>query len=461
MRTPAPALTGRPGRVLALVGILALAAPSAATAAGWSAPVTVSRSATFLDSPFIGFGASGRGLAAWSYQNGVGASASGGWRAAPRGLAGRFGAERDIPPLAAPPVVYARDRVVAVSEPATFAGGRERARIRVAFGSTSGRFGRPRTVDTIVPAYLPALAANDRGHVAVAYLQRPNDGPRAVTLAERRPRASFGRPRIVARRGGPTAVTVAVGAHDDLVVAWVQSGGVMARVRPAGGRLGPVVRLGAGATQSTRLRAAVSSRGAVWVAWASQLLTEGGDAGPYEVRVAVRPARAGAFRRARLLERHDQRASDEADIDLALDPGGAGFVAWSGWDGASMRARLAAIDARGRSAAIHTLSQPGYGAVVHDLATSRRRGEALVAWARLDAVGEVGTQVLAGLLEPGGVYAGEEAVSDADRARIPAAAFDPVTGTPTVVWSQRVSPDGPGVPIAQITTVLRAATRLR
>src|SRR4051794_9277383 len=114
-RAPASTLSRRPGRVLALVGILAVGAPSAATAAGWSAPVTVSHPATFVDRPFIGFGASGRGLAVWSYDNGVGASA-GGWRAAARGLEGRSGAERDVPLLAAPPVVYARDRVVAVSE---------------------------------------------------------------------------------------------------------------------------------------------------------------------------------------------------------------------------------------------------------------------------------------------------------------------------------------------------------
>jgi hypothetical protein len=46
-----------------------------------------------------------------------------------------------------------------------------------------------------------------------------------------------------------------------------------------------------------------------------------------------------------------------------------------------------------------------------------------------------------------------------DRARSPAAAFDPVSGNPTVVWSQRIGPDGPTVPIDQIQTVLRASTR--
>jgi hypothetical protein len=74
-------------------------------------------------------------------------------------------------------------------------------------------------------------------------------------------------------------------------------------------------------------------------------------------------------------------------------------------------------------------------------------------------VGELEMQVLAGPVAADGAYAGEEAVNDAERARLPAATFDPVTGGPTVVWAQRIGPDGPGVPVAQVSTVLHAATR--
>ena len=135
------------------------------------------------------------------------------------------------------------------------------------------------------------------------------------------------------------------------------------------------------------------------------------------------------------------------------------MVAWSSFDGQNFRARLAAFDRTARSVRFTTLSQPGYDAAVADLATSRQSNEALVAWARLDAVGEVGTSVLAGYLSPAGAYAGEEQVSTGDRARIPAAAFNPRTGSPTVVWSQREGLDGPGVPLQQVRTFLRASTR--
>jgi len=450
-------------RALGLTGSLLFAAVAPASpshAAAWSAPTTLSSPALFVDSPFIGFGTSGEGLATWSYTIGIGPGSIFGLRAAPRAATGRFGAERELPAEVARHALFGRERVVAVSQ----RDHGERRALRVAFGSASGGIGAARTIDrfTSVPGYgnRPELAAGDRGDVAVAYLQRVRGGRRAVTLAERRPGGRFAAPRIVAGRGrGAFAVTVAIGARGDLVVAWQRGRRVEARVRRPGGRLGPVQRLGPAVAQDTRLHAAVARSGAVWVAWDAQMTTEGGDNGPLTIRVAMRPAGKRAFRPARVLERDEGRASDESRVDLALDPAGAAFVAWSGSDGAHARARLATLAADGRTASIRTLSLPGYDAAVRDVATGRRPGEALVVWARLDAVGELGTQVLAGPIAADGAYGGEEAVSDADRARLPAAAFDPVTGAPTVVWSQRIGPDGPGVPIAQVRTVLRAATR--
>lgn len=445
-------------RALGLTGSLLLAAVAPASpshAATWSAPATLSSPATFVDNPFIGFGTSGEGLASWTYAIGIGPGASGGLRAAPRAANGQFGGERELPADIARHTVYGRQRLLAVSQ----RDHGDRRTLRVAFGSTSGRLAAARTIDrfTSVPGYgnWPELAANDRGDVAVAYLQRIRGARRAVTLAERRPGGRFAAPRIVAGRGrGAFAVTVALGARGDLVVAWQRHRWVEARVRRAGGRLGPVQRLGPAVAQDTRLHAAVAPSGAVWVAWDTgyrPLLS-------FTIRVAMRPAGARPFRPARVLER-SEGAIAESRVDLALDPAGTAFLAWSSSDGANARARLATVTADGQTAITRTLSQPGYDASVRDVATSRQRGEALVVWARLDAVGEQGTQVLAGPIAADGAYAGEEAVSDADRARLPATAFDPVTGAPTVVWSQRIGPDGPGVPVAQVRTVLRAATR--
>jgi hypothetical protein len=305
---------------------------------------------------------------------------------------------------------------------------------------------------------VPALAANDRGRVALAYVQRLRGRRRAVRLAERRPGGAFGAPRIVDGSFGAMGVAVAVGRRGDLAVAWKRRGWVEARVRPAGGRLGPVLRLARSPRLPDVLRVAVTPRGAVWVAWAATREFEVGFDTPYQIRFAMRPAGARRFRPARQLD-GNARVAEVAGMDLAVDPDGTAFVAWSRWDGANLRARLATVSTDGRSVARRTLSQPAYDAAIEQVVTSQRAGEALVAWERLDAPREIGTQVLAGLVEPGGRYAGEEMVSDADRAPQPWADFDPVTGAPTIVWSQRIGPDGPFVPVDQLQTVARTATR--
>jgi hypothetical protein len=220
-----------------------------------------------------------------------------------------------------------------------------------------------------------------------------------------------------------------------------------------------VVLVGRGAKLHTQLRAAVAASGRAWIAWSSQVLTEGGDFGPFALQNAVSARRHSNFGRPRELDRYDQRALDEATFDLALDANGNGFVAWSSFDGANFRAKLAFANAEGHFIRQGLLSAPGYNAAVSDLATSRQIGEALVVWARLDAVGEIGDVVFAGYRAPTGIYTGEEEVSRGDRARKPAAAFNPRTGLPTVVWSQRQGPDGPGVPLRLIKTFLRASIR--
>ena len=359
------------------------------------------------------------------------------------------------------PVFYGRDRVMVIDNPTTYRGGRATQRIRATFGRTNGTFGPTRTIDAIDPRLgSRAAAANPNGDVVVAYLQRVRRGDRrAVTVAQRAPGHRFGTPRIVVGRGRANTVAVAVGARGDVLVAWEREGRVEARYGPSVARLGPIRRVGTGARLGTRLTVALSSGRRAWVAWTSQATTEGGDNGPFQLSLAVSSPGARSFRVERL-DAYDHRASDEARFDLGLDRDGNGLLAWTGWDGQHFRARLAYVSASGRLLESTTLSAPGYDAVVSDLAVGGAPGEALVVWARLDAAGELGDRVLAGYRPPDGGYAGEEPVSAGDRARRPAAAFDiPGGDTPTVVWSQREGPDGPGVPAAQVRTYLRASTR--
>ena len=93
------------------------------------------------------------------------------------------------------------------------------------------------------------------------------------------------------------------------------------------------------------------------------------------------------------------------------------------------------------------------------IGTSVPGGTTMLVWSNLDAVGEVGNHVQAAIRPPGGAFSAPEDVSDLDRARLPAVAFDFKSVRWTSVWSQRIGPDGPGVPLDQITTFARSSTR--
>jgi hypothetical protein len=283
-----------------------------------------------------------------------------------------------------------------------------------------------------------------------------------VLLAERQPNSVFTGPRVISGRGRADAVTVAVGRRGDLVVAWERDGVIYARTRKGrNGALGSAVRLGRGARLHTSLQAAVARDGRAWVAWVSQRLDEGGGNGAWVARVASTRVPSRKWR-AVLLDRYRRRASDEARFALTLAPDGTALVAWTGWDGAHFRARAASLDPDfGALIRRDTLSAPDYDAVTGDVAASPVAGQAIVVWARLDSVGELGTQVIAGPWAPRTGPAGpEEVVSADDRARLPSVAYDPVSGRAVAVWSQRSGPDGPGTPIAQVKTFLRAAERM-
>ena len=110
------------------------------------------------------------------------------------------------------------------------------------------------------------------------------------------------------------------------------------------------------------------------------------------------------------------------------------------------------------------VSPAGQNSVLGDAAaappgTPVPAGTVMLVWSRLDAVGELGDRVQASIRPPGGPFGPPEDVSDLDRARISAVAFDFNAHRWTTVWSQRIGPDGPGVPLAQITTFARSSTR--
>lgn len=444
-------------------------APAAETSARWSTAVDVTppqrKTSLGYGGPSFAFGAGGRGLVTWDYQ--IGRYGHRGSRAAQRGLDGSFGGAQELRPGLGRPLLYGRDHAVAL-----ILSSRQRARrVRVAFGSTSGRFGAERTIYRSGPVGYSArsqLAADGSGRIAVVHVVARRDGTDRMLLAQRRPGGRFRRPLVLFDHRGclpatcpayapAGAVAVAVGVRGDIVVAWQGGGFVQARVRRAGRRFGPMVRLGR-SYEVKALRAAVSRSGAIWVAWMEHPLASGN--GPLTVSLATRPAAARAFRRTQVLQH--VRSEGMFDFDgmaLALDPGGSPFVAWaSSGDGRGTRVRLASTDPRGHRLRIRTLSPPSRSAAMLALATSRRRGEALVVWQHGPNMFEH-DGLAAGLISPGRPFGGEEPISDTPRISGAAAAFDPISGAPTVVWQETVGPVGTDVMPSQLQDVLLASTR--
>jgi hypothetical protein len=442
---------------IACVAALAAAVPAAA-AAQWSAPVDIGSAANFVDSPFIGFGTTGRGLVAWHWRNGVGSSAQAGTRVATRAPNGIFGPEHAAPDARVAPVVFSTGRAVVLSYAPRIQNGRERDRVQLSFGKVTGAFSPPKTIDVIEPAFTPALASSNSGDVAVAYLQRTHNGARReVTLAIRKRGSVLGKPRIVMGHGRANAVTAAVGRNGDVLVAWEKEGRVEARFQRHGHSLGPVKRVGSARRLGTQLRSAISADGHAWIAWRSQSVTEGGSNGPFSMKLAVSHAHGRGFRTPLLLDSFDRRGPEQAGFDLALDPHGNGMVAWTTWDGIRFRARLGIANRSGSFRSFQNLSSNQASAVVYDIAAGRT-GEAIVVWDRLNSVGEEPGGIRAGYIPPNGNYGGEQDVGAGAKARAPAVGFNPVTGRPTVVWSERVGEDGPGVPLAEVQTFVRSST---
>ena len=444
--------------LIALVATaLGLLTATASAAPPWSAPQTLSTSSLFVDNPDVIVAADGRAIATWRWTGprpGRG-QAPGGTRLAVREPgAPLFGPERSAPNFVTPLVTYSFDRVVGLD---TRDRGSGRVSLRARFGDSRGAFGPPETISTYGdPGFPPSLAGPD-GSLA-AWIAKGSHGRRIVRAALKS-RGRFGRAFTLRGRGRATDVVAGTGA-DVMFVAWQRGDVAEARVRLARHRRwGPVQRLGPAAAFSTTFRA-LGSGSRAYVTW----LSENAEFGV--VRAAVLPAGSTRFRQAQTLDRIDQPAPVEPHGPAIVPlPSRDALIAWTGWDGARWRVRGAVNSASATFGDSFDVSPAGEQAVLGDAAsvplgtTPVPGGTVMAVWSRLDAVGETGDQVQTALRPPGGRFGTPEDVSDLDRARVPAIAFDSIGPRWVTVWSQRIGPDQPGIPLSQITTFARSSTR--
>jgi hypothetical protein len=429
------------------------AAVAQAPERAWTAPAPVLEPAprTFIGDPAIAFAPGGSGLVTWDYELANGHT---GQRAARRLADGTLGPGHDLRSFITRPLVYGRDHAFALVRPRS---GPAR-RVRVVFGSTDGRFGPEQTIHTAGPEandVITRAAVGERGHVAVVVRSIPREGSSRIVLLERPAGGRFGRaiavqdPYVCHCYFESSVIAVAIGRRGDLAVAWARGNSIVARVRPAGGRFGPRVRLGR-ASAATNLELAVSPAGAVWATWFDNPRSSAEGRGPMTVRLAVRPARAQRFLAARVLDRVTRTwyALGEP-VKLALDPRGAAFMTWSTPTGNTPRVRLATAGPRGGGVRVRTLSAPGSQGYAHVIATSRRPGEALVVWGESDEE-QRRSQTVAQLIAPDGELRPAQTVSSSGRSGPPAAAFDPATGRAVILWAEAVPKPTPASPARNV-----------
>jgi hypothetical protein len=434
-------------RFAAFVVLLALVVPAVAAAdPPWSATQNLSLPHLFVDPVDVTASGDGTALAWWSWREGT----RDGWSMASRapGVA-TFGTERAAPSNTVAIDAYAQTRAIALIDRTTNVPAQvEHVRLAIAFGTTGGAFGTPRTIADGTRLDRPVLAVNARGDAAIAYFQDRGADNDRVMVSLRRAGGSFGAPFQVGH-GPIRSVAVAVGPRGDVLVAWDARGTIRARYRaPAATGFQATETISSDPTFFAQIRAAVTDGGRCYLAWSAQFLTEGGTRGPVFDEVAVRPS-GHRFRAAQLLERDDETRTQEP-VALAIE-GRDATVAWTGFDGANARVRAAATDPSARFGARQDVSPAGRDGVVSDIAAAG--GTRLVVWdnGSFDA-----NQVFAAVAPTGAAFGAAEAVSAAQEARAGRAILAPL---PTIVWTNRPAGSHPPGGIAAVQTFAQVARR--
>jgi hypothetical protein len=348
---------------LALLSLLVFAP---AAGAAWSGQ-TVSGGHTFVDTPTVIVSGNGGALAAWRH-SGDSRSGYGGAARAPGAAA--FGARFALVParsINGPLTTIAGlkpyGRSGALLAQITARSTAPQARLAVRFGSTSGRFGEPRTIrrSRAYSIQGASLAVNARGYAALAWFEDRGVRTDRVYVALRRAGRGFGTPRLLAT-GRIRGVAAAVGERGDALVSWDARGVVRARFkgrRARGFRAADTIR--SEPAFNADMHPVITPSGRAVLAWSAQFTSEGGSRGPVFFQAATRAAGARRFARARVLETIPARDADGLGrpLDAAVDSAGVVALAWRGATGIRVE--------RG-DAPTQTVSAPGTTAVLSDLA---------------------------------------------------------------------------------------------
>lgn len=441
--------------ILTVAAASALAAP-AAPAATWSAPQTVSTPHTFADPILTAPRGDGALVAAWRWQDSTIDDARGGESQAlrPAAAGAPFGAE--APALdglvAVGPYATARTLSLAAQGlPTRDRSGFFLSRLNVAFDDGTA----PRTLATAPLYRAPALAsAPGSTRALIAYVQpvKTSTGAnRRIVRTIDRHDGAWSAPSTIAGTGRADDLAAAQAPDGTQVVAFARQGKVLARLRRPGHGWGSIRTL-ATSTPASRttftLQAAADPRGQVRVAW-----------------------RRHVYRGALSLESAEVlhgRATFTAAQTVIADGAAAAFAlvpAPGGWALATVQATA---DGPRPVLARTTLNHSPFGAAIAAApaqgglrdadAVAGPDGAVTVAWVQPLPGQDGDGQARAATLAAGaGAFGPVEDVSPPEA--VHAIRLAAAGGEVTALWSARPEGTGPSVPIAQVRTYVRAASR--
>lgn len=425
------------GRTIAALGALlaVLAAPSGATAAGWSAPVELTPARGV--EPRVAIGPDGGALVAWGHRGADPAEGGGPVSYSVRAPEGGFGPARPVAPDAGSFLTDFAANARGDVAVTWFGGpGSEPSSTATAFRPAGGAFGAPAGFAQTTGAYAAGSSAVDGdGNTTWAWTVRDPGLLRTVT---RFADGSFGpvRERAVPF-GGPVAV--AADGAGNLVYAWVAEEADANRVYVAtavrGGEIGPARPLsepfgGRDIFLTPKLRLTANERGDVALAWVEVPRTEPTPGLPREdqtLHVAVRPA-GGDFGPAEAIRPHDGRATRIHMWDLAISPAGDVIATWA--------------DVGQAAAVVRPAGGPAERAVQLDTDNGERapaaafdgKGNAIVVYA--ETLAQHHHRILALHRPPGGAFRAPVVVHDAPHLYAPDIAANSA-GEAVLAWSRQ------------------------
>jgi hypothetical protein len=295
--------------------------------------------------------------------------------------------------LAAPVAVSPGGTLLAVGGPRSpldyFGLEGPRARLRVGIGPAGGQLRRipsPRIVGTRTLA----SAVNDGGDAAVVFSRCVDKrcSTRSVLATFRRRGGGFTTPVVLAKRTGYPAAAVAVNAHGDAIVAWIQhrvhgrGNDARARLRRASGAL-TKVRLAGPIAPVPTIAVTLSPGSHGTVAWFSEAVGEGSVGGPLTVSAADMDSR-GTLSGRYVLDTGTPSGHGEADavhgarLRAILGADGVTTFAWTGFAGGQYVVRAARVDRR--VGQVETISPATVDAQLMDL-SGDSAGDVIAVWA--------------------------------------------------------------------------------